>query len=251
MFSRLRDDIRAVRSRDPAARSTLSIIFCYPSVHAMMFYRMANRLWRWRLYFLGRYVSALGRWMTGIEIHPGAKIGRNVFIDHGMGVVVGETAEIGDGVTLYHGVTLGGVAPSVDSESQRDTKRHPTLEPGVIIGSGAQILGPITIGANARVGANAVVTRDVPDGATMVGIPARQVIKEKACKEGFAPYGTPLGDLPDPAARAIQGLMDQVTTLAARVQELEQAQSRREMRVGTSLQDRPEAGDGERPASSN
>ena len=251
MFSRLRDDIRAVRSRDPAARSTASIIFCYPSVHAMMFYRVANRLWRWRLYFLGRYVSAIGRWMTGIEIHPGAKVGRNVFIDHGMGVVIGETAEIGDGVTLYHGVTLGGVAPSVDSDSQRDTKRHPTLEEGVIVGSGAQILGPITIGANARIGANAVVTRDVPDGATMVGIPARQVIKEKACKEGFAPYGTPLGDLPDPAARAIQGLMDQVTTLAARVQELEEAQSRRVMSVGTSLQDHPESGDGERPASSN
>ena len=227
MFSRLREDIRAIRSRDPAARSTASILFCYPSLHAMVFYRLANSLWRARMYFLGRYVSALGRWFTGIEIHPAARIGRDVFIDHGMGVVIGETAEIGDGVTLYHGVTLGGVAPSVDSDSQRNTKRHPSLEAGVIVGSGAQILGPITVGANARIGANAVVTKDVPAGATMVGIPARQVVREKACKDTFSPYGTPLGDLPDPAARAIQGLMEQVTALGARVQELERTLAER------------------------
>jgi serine O-acetyltransferase len=227
MFSRLREDIRAIRSRDPAARSTASILFCYPSLHAGYIYRIANRLWRWRMYFLGRYVSSLGRWFTGIEIHPGATIGRNFFVDHGMGVVIGETAEIGDDVTLYHDVTLGGVSPSVDSDSQRNTKRHPTLGDGVIVGSGAQILGPITVGAGARIGANAVVTRDVPAGATMVGVPARQVVREKACKETFAPYGTPLGDLPDPAARAIQGLMEQVTALAARVQELERTLAER------------------------
>lgn len=227
MFGRLREDIRSIRSRDPAARSTASILFCYPSLHAIWFYRVAHRLWLWRLYFLGRFVSSLGRWFTGIEIHPGARIGRNLFIDHGMGVVIGETAEIGDDVTLYHDVTLGGVAPSIDSDSQRNTKRHPTLESGVIVGSGAQILGPITVGANARIGANAVVTREVPAGATMVGVPARQVVREKACKDTFAPYGTPLGDLPDPAARAIQGLMDQVTALSARVQELERSLAER------------------------
>ncbi|MEZ5669487.1 MAG: serine O-acetyltransferase EpsC [Alphaproteobacteria bacterium] len=237
MFRRLREDIRAIRSRDPAARSTLTILFCYPSLHALAFYRMANACWRARFFFLGRYISALGRWLTGIEIHPGATIGRGLFIDHGMGVVIGETAEIGEDVTLYHGVTLGGVAPSVDSASQRGVKRHPTLGDGVIVGSGAQILGPIVVGENARIGANAVVTKDVAPGTTMVGIPARAVVREKACKDSFAPYGTPLGDLPDPAARAIQGLMDQVTALSARVQELEHAARDRVPMSGASGQD--------------
>ncbi|MGF1627551.1 MAG: serine O-acetyltransferase EpsC [Alphaproteobacteria bacterium] len=227
MFKSLRAEIDATMQRDPAARSRLEVVLCYPGFQAIMFYRLANACWRRRWYLLGRWISAISRLLTGIEIHPGATIGKRFFIDHGMGVVIGETAEIGDGVTLYHGVTLGGVAPSVDSDSQRNTKRHPTLEAGVIVGSGAQILGPVTVGANARIGANAVVTKDVPAGATMVGIPARQVVREKACKDTFAPYGTPLGDLPDPAARAIQGLIDQVTALSTRVQELERTLAER------------------------
>ena len=243
MFSRLRDDIRAIRSRDPAARSTLNILASYPGLHALMFYRASNACWRIGLFFIGRYISALGRWFTGIEIHPAATIGRGLFIDHGMGVVIGETAEIGNDVTLYHGVTLGGVAPSVDSDGQRGVKRHPTLADGVIVGSGAQILGPITIGENARIGANAVVTKDVAEGTTMVGIPARAVVREKACKDTFSPYGTPLGDLPDPAARAIQGLMDQVSALSARVQELERSAG--ENGSGGTL-DAPVVEDGER-----
>lgn len=244
MFRRLREDIEAIRSRDPAARSVVTILFCYPGLHALIFYRLANACWRGGFYFLGRYISSLGRWLTGIEIHPGAKVGHGVFIDHGMGVVIGETAEVGNGVTLYHGVTLGGVAPSVDSEGQRGTKRHPTLMQGVIVGSGAQVLGPITVGANARVGANAVVTKDVAEGTTMVGIPARPVVREKACKDTFAPYGTPLGDLPDPAARALQALMDQVTALSARVQELEQGDRAPTAPLATDGQDGERAADG-------
>ncbi|MED5360445.1 MAG: serine O-acetyltransferase EpsC, partial [Pseudomonadota bacterium] len=164
----------------------------------------------------------LGRFLTGIEIHPGAAIGSEFFIDHGMGVVIGETAIIGDRVTLYHNVTLGGVAPSIDSDSQRNQKRHPTLEDDVIVGSGAQILGPVTVGRCARVGANAVVTKDVPQGVTVVGIPGRAIPRstDNAGAE-FSPYGTPIGDIPDPIARALEGLMDQVITLQARVEELE------------------------------
>ncbi|MGF1625909.1 MAG: serine O-acetyltransferase EpsC [Alphaproteobacteria bacterium] len=224
MFRRLREDIRAIRSRDPAARSTASILFCYPSLHAMVFYRLASALWRGRMYFLGRYVSALARWFTGIEIHPGARIGRDVFIDHGMGVVIGETAEIGDDVTLYQGVTLGGTSPSVDSDSQRNVKRHPTLLDNVIVGSGAQILGPFTVGRCARIGANAVVTKEVPEGATIVGIPGRAVQTSRAAeieKAPFVAYGTPTGNLPDPVARALDGLLDEVQSLRARVNELE------------------------------
>ena len=164
----------------------------------------------------------LYKFLTGIEIHPAAKIGQRFFVDHGMGVVVGETAEIGYDVTLYHDVTLGGVSPAVDSDSQRDQIRHPTLQDGVIVGSGAQILGPITVGRGARIGANSVVTKDVPEGVTVVGIPGRAIVRQAAGDpEQFAPYGTPLGDIPDPVARALDGLMDQVTALKARVEELE------------------------------
>jgi serine O-acetyltransferase len=167
-FKILIDEIDSMMARDPAARSRVDVVFSYPGFHAMMIYRMTHQLWRWRLLFLGRLVSQIGRWLTGIEIHPGAEIGRRLFIDHGMGVVVGETAILGDDVTLYQGVTLGGTSLSAG-------KRHPTLEDGVVVGAGAQVLGPVTIGAGARIGANAVVLKDVPSEVTMVGIPARMV----------------------------------------------------------------------------
>jgi serine O-acetyltransferase len=224
MFKNLLEDIDATIARDPAARNRLEVGLLYPGFQAALFYRLSNFCWRrgWRL--LGRGISQFARWVTGIEIHPGAKIGRRFFIDHGMGVVIGETSEIGDDVTLYHGVTLGGVAPSVDSESQRDQKRHPTLGDGVIVGSGAQVLGPITVGRCARVGANAVVTKDVAPCATVVGIPARSVQPQKRQEESeprFVAYGTPTGDIPDPVARAIDGLLDEVQRLRARVNQLE------------------------------
>jgi serine O-acetyltransferase len=223
MLKNLRDDIDSMITRDPAARNRLEVALLYPGFQALVFYRVANLFWRngWRM--IGRWISQTGRWLTGIEIHPGAKIGRRFFVDHGMGVVVGETSEIGDDVTLYHGVTLGGVSPSVDSHSQRDQKRHPTLEDGVIVGSGAQVLGPITVGRCARVGANAVVTKDVPPCVTMVGIPARAVqsSKESADHPRFVAYGTPTGDIPDPVARALEGLLDEVQSLRARLNDLE------------------------------
>ena len=167
MFKMLRQEISAIMERDPAARSAWEVALCYSGFHAIVMHRLAHGAWKagWRV--SARALSQFNRFVTGIEIHPGASIGERFFIDHGMGVVIGETAEIGDGVTLYHDVTLGGVAPSVDSDSQRNQKRHPTLEDGVIVGSGAQILGPITVGACARVGANAVVTKNVPAGATV------------------------------------------------------------------------------------
>lgn len=222
MFNTIREEIRGIKARDPAARSTLEIVLCYPGFHAITTHRLASWLWRRGWHVLGRFISHTGRFLTGIEIHPGARIGKRFFVDHGMGVVVGETAEIGDDVTLYHDVTLGGVSPAVDSDSQRDQKRHPTLGDGVIVGSGAQILGPITVRKGARVGANSVVTKDVPEGATVVGIPGRAIVRPAANDpEQFAPYGTPLGDLPDPVARALDGLMDQVTVLKARIEELE------------------------------
>jgi serine O-acetyltransferase len=222
MFKTLRAEIDATMARDPAARSRLEVVICYPGFQAVLLYRLANALWRRDLKLLGRMVSQFARWITGIEIHPGATIGRRFFIDHGMGVVVGETASIGDDVTMYHDVTLGGVAPSVDSDSQRNRKRHPTLRDGVIVGSGAQVLGPITVARNARVGANAVVTKDVAEGVTVVGIPARVVQpapqREKA---PFMAYGMPSGDLPDPVARTLEGFWGEIQRLQARIEELE------------------------------
>ncbi len=241
MFKSLRAEIDATMKRDPAARSALEVVLCYPGFQAVLFYRAAHFLWnrRWRL--AARWVSQLARTLTGIEIHPGARIGRRFFIDHGMGVVIGETSEIGDDVTLYHDVTLGGVAPSVDSDSQRGHKRHPTLEDGVIVGSGAQILGPITVHRCARVGANAVVTKDVPANTTVVGIPARAVTgKEQAKAQDsreqprFVAYGTPVGDMPDPVAKAMEGLLDEVQSLRARVAELERGASGLNSRAQTA-----------------
>jgi len=225
MLKNLREDIDATIARDPAARSALEVVLLYPGFQAVLFHRIAHACWRrgWRL--LGRWLSQFSRWVTGIEIHPGARIGRRFFIDHGMGVVIGETSEIGDDVTLYHGVTLGGVAPSIDSDSQREQKRHPTLEDGVIVGSGAQVLGPISVGRCARIGANAVVTKDVSYCATMVGIPAKAVQAREPRNESnlpFVAYGTPTGDGSDPVSRAIDALLDEVQGLRARVGELEQ-----------------------------
>lgn len=222
MFKMLRREISAIMERDPAARSAWEVVLCYSGFHAIVMHRVAHKVWKGNWRVLARALSQFNRFITGIEIHPAAKIGCGFFIDHGMGVVIGETAEIGDDVTLYHDVTLGGVAPSIDSHLQRDQKRHPTLRDGVIVGSGAQVLGPIIVGEEVRIGANAVITKDVPAGATVVGIPGRIVQSHRLSQhEEFAPYGTPLGDLPDPVARAIEGLTERVAVLQARIDQLE------------------------------
>lgn len=214
MFKRFKEDIDSFIQRDPAAKSRLEVILCYPGLHALMFYRVAHALWvrDWRL--MGRLLSHIGKILSGIEIHPGATIGRRFFVDHGTGVVIGETAEVGDDVTLYQGVTLGGTA-------LHEGKRHPTLEDGVIVGSGAQVLGPHVIGAGARIGANAVVLEDVPPGVTMVGIPAKMVMgRNKGKGAEFCAYGTPDG-MPDPVVRTIEALRTEINTLKSRVEELE------------------------------
>ena len=186
--------LQSIIDRDPAAKSKLSLILTYPGVKAVFFHRIANFFHLAKFHLVARIISQLSRFLTGIEIHPGAKIGRNLFIDHGMGVVIGETSEIGNNVTIYHMATLGGIAPSINSNNQREVKRHPTLSDCVVVGSGAQILGPVMIGANAKVGANAVVTKDVPENAVMVGIPAKNVGAVSTDKK-FRPYGiAPGGD---------------------------------------------------------
>ena len=181
------DYLDSIIQRDPAAKSKLSVVLTYPGVKSVFFHRIANNLWKLNLYTLARIVSQFSRFLTGIEIHPAAKIGKNLFIDHGMGTVIGETSMIGDNVTLYHGVTLGGISPAENSNDQRDTKRHPTIEDNVIIGCGASILGPINIGSCARVGANTVVLKDVPSYATMVGNPVKNININK--DTSFNPYG--------------------------------------------------------------
>jgi serine O-acetyltransferase len=220
IFKSIRQELDSVMARDPAARSRLEVLLTYPGVHILFFHRVAHWLYRRERRLLARMVSQLGRWLTGIEIHPGATVGRRLFIDHGMGVVVGETAEIGDDVTLYHGVTLGGVSPSVNSAAQVDRKRHPTIANGAIVGSGAQVLGPITVGAGARVGANAVVVQDVPAGVVVVGIPAKAVAPRGKTGE-FLAYGTPRGDVPDPVARALEAMAEHVAQLQSRIGALE------------------------------
>jgi len=224
-FKRLRTDIDAIMERDPAARSRIEVVLCYPGFQAVLIYRLAHALWRRNWLLAGRVVSHAGRMLTGIEIHPGARIGRRLVIDHGSGVVIGETSVIGDDVTLYQGVTLGGTSPAVDSRAQVNQKRHPTLEDGVIIGSGAQVLGPITVGEGARVGANAVVTRDIPRGVTAAGIPARVIMprdKRKAKAKEFVAYGTPVDELFDPVLRNIDSLRNQMARLAERIEEMEE-----------------------------
>jgi len=220
MFEQLKEDIRSIFARDPAARNAFEIVTTYPGVHALIVHRAANALWRRDFKWLARLLSHLGRMLTGIEIHPGATIGRRFFIDHGMGVVIGETAEIGDDVTLYHGVTLGGT-------TWNKGKRHPTLKRGVVIGAGAKVLGPITVGENARIGSNAVVVKDVPDGATVVGIPGR-IAGGKAANadlEHNEPARPPAGphfdaygqarELNDPLVQQLEQLQQQVAALEA------------------------------------
>lgn len=216
MFDHLKEDIAIVFDRDPAARTHFEILTTYPGVHALLIHRFSHWLWKARLYWLARFSSHFGRWLTGIEIHPGATIGHRVFIDHGMGVVIGETAIIGDDCTLYHGVTLGGT-------TWNKGKRHPTLENGVVIGAGAKVLGPITIGAGAKIGSNAVVVKDVPPNATAVGIPARILEEEKAkvdaTKAKFSAYA--LGDDEnDPINKALQPLLERIAKQDAEMQEL-------------------------------
>jgi serine O-acetyltransferase len=219
MFARLKEDIGCVFERDPAARSIWEVLTCYPGFHALTLHRLSHWLWGQRLRWLARFVSHFTRWITGIEIHPGATIGRRVFIDHGMGVVIGETAEIKDECTLYHGVTLGGT-------SWNKGQRHPTLERGVVVGAGAKVLGPIIIREGAKVGSNAVVVRDVPAGATAVGIPARIVEagrddarQAKAEKLGFSAYAVTRAE-DDPLSQAIHGLLDHAVETDRRIERL-------------------------------
>jgi serine O-acetyltransferase len=189
--------LQSVIDRDPAAKSKLSVILTYPGVKAVLFHQIAHFFSVAKFNLIARVISQFSRFLTGIEIHPAAKIGKKFFIDHGMGVVIGETSEIGDNVTIYHMVTLGGISPSINSDNQRQVKRHPTLKDNVVIGSGAQVLGPITVGENAKVGANAVVTKDVPANAVMVGIPAKNVNKDESKTDtSFKPYGVEVDDIP-------------------------------------------------------
>ena len=222
MLARLKEDIYCVFDRDPASRSVFEILTTYPGTHALLMHRLSNWLWRRNLKWLARLFSYTSRWFTGIEIHPGATIGRRFFIDHGTGVVIGETAEIGDDVTLYHGVTLGGT-------TWNKGKRHPTVENDVVVGAGAKILGPLTVGEGARVGSNAVVLKDVPAGATMVGIPARPVSRGNATVEsqrrqtadkiGFDAYGVTV-DMPDPMVEAVNKLLDHIHETDKRFEEM-------------------------------
>ncbi|WP_194756498.1 serine O-acetyltransferase [Aliidiomarina indica] len=224
LFRGIREDIASVYERDPAARHFFEVLTNYPGLHAIWVHRFSHCLWNWRLKWLARWISTFSRWITGVEIHPGAKIGRRFFIDHGMGVVIGETAEIGDDCTLYHGVTLGGT-------SWKAGKRHPTLANGVVIGAGAKVLGPLHIGEHARIGSNAVVVKDVPDGATVIGIPGRVVATIKpatssdgkreaiARKYGFDAYAVST-DNPDPVAMSMGRMLDHMHVLDERVAEM-------------------------------
>ena len=215
MFARIREDIASVFERDPAARSWWEVLTCYPGLHAVWWHRLSSWLWTHRFYWLGRLISNFARWLTLIEIHPGAKIGRRVFIDHGIGVIIGETAEVGDDCTIYQGVTLGGTSLT------RGTKRHPTLARDVVVGAGAKVLGPFTVGEGARIGSNSVVVKEVPAGATVVGIPGR-IVQEAivpsdkvvaiAKKMGFDAYGV-TRDMPDPVANAISAMLDHIQKL--------------------------------------
>ncbi len=234
-FERLREDIATVMEKDPAARSRLEVILCYPGLHAIVIHRMSSPLFRAGYVIVARWLSHLGRWLTGIEIHPGATIGRRVFIDHGMGVVIGETAEIGDDCTIYQGVTLGGTALN-------RAKRHPTLERGVVVGAGAKVLGPFTVGAGARIGSNSVVIKAVPAGATAVGIPARVIVEEdakrreeQAAKMGFSAYAVTQG-VDDPLATALHRLIDHVAEQDHRIEHLQEALQRLGERVEDTVE---------------
>jgi serine O-acetyltransferase len=223
MFERIKEDIQCVFERDPAARNAFEVLTTYPGLHAVLFHRLSHRLWTLGLKWLARFLSAIARLLTGIEIHPGASIGRRFFIDHGMGVVIGETTEIGDDCTLYHGVTLGGT-------TWDKGKRHPTLGRDVVIGAGAKVLGPVMIHEGVRIGSNAVVLKDVPAGTTVVGVPGRVVTRQDpaepdsrrqaiAKKMGFDAYGT-TRDMPDPVATAINGILDHIHVMDERLEQM-------------------------------
>ncbi len=212
MFTWIKEEVAIVFKRDPAARNVWEVITCYPGLHALLLHRCTHWLWRMRMKWLARFISHLGRWLTGIEIHPGAVIGRRFFIDHGMGVVIGETAEIGNDCTMYHGVTLGGTSWS-------GGKRHPTLANDVVVGAGAKILGPVIIGAGARIGSNAVVVKDVPPGATAIGIPARILEKDQHEKAGFSAYAVG-SDMNDPMVKAIHELIDHSVNTDQRIDQI-------------------------------
>ena len=231
MFNRLREDIGVVFDRDPAARNTWEVLTCYPGLHAIALHRLSHRLWNAGFKWLARFLSHLGRWLTGIEIHPGAQIGRRFFIDHGMGVVIGETSEIGDDCTLYHGVTLGGT-------SWNKGKRHPTLGDNVVVGAGAKILGPLKVGANAKVGSNAVVVKDVPPGTTAVGIPARILEEPGSGGAGFSAYAVSR-DMNDPLAQAIHRLVEQCADYDRRIASLTAALRK----AGVAVDDKPGSGE--------
>jgi len=212
-------EIDSIIARDPAAGSRWGVIFLYPSFHVMIFYKIGNAFWRYNLKFLARLIMHFARIFTGIEIHPGAKIGSNFFMDHGLGIVIGETTEIGENVTIYQGVTLGGIMPSIESDSQRNQKRHPTIGNNVIIGSGAQILGSITVGDYARIGANSVVSKDVPSNVTVAGVPAREFARS-AEKQNFKPYGVSVSDT-DPREKTLNLLLKKVENLEKKIRIIE------------------------------
>jgi serine O-acetyltransferase len=232
MFSRLREDIASIFERDPAARTTFEVLTCYPGLHAVYIHKLARWFWTHGLRWLGRFTSNLGRWLTGIEIHPGATVGRRVFIDHGMGVVIGETADVGDDCTIYQGVTLGGTT------LYRGAKRHPTLGAGVVVGAGAKVLGGFTVGAGAKIGSNAVVVKEVPAGATVVGIPGRIVQEAQPSAEPhFAPYAVEQGQT-DPYAQEIRRLAEHsaeleqaLAKLKEKLADLEKDERREQLRA--------------------
>ena len=212
-------EIDTIIERDPAAEIRLGVVFLYPSFHIMIFYKLANILWRYNLRFIARLIMQIGRMLTGIEIHPAAKIGCNFFMDHGLGIVIGETTEIGNNVTIYQAVTLGGVMPSIETESQRNQKRHPTIGNNVIIGSGAQILGPIKVGDYARIGANSVVSKNVPYNVTVAGVPAREFSKSSKL-EKFKAYAVSNNEI-DPREKTLNLLIEKVKTLERKIKSLE------------------------------
>jgi serine O-acetyltransferase len=219
MFNRIREEVETFFTRDPAAKSRLEVYLCYPGFHALILHRLSNWLWHKKLYTLPRFISYLGRAITGIEIHPGATIGKNLFIDHGMGVVIGETARIGNNVTIYHDVTLGGVAPQ---DSAKGSIRHPQIADNVIIGAGAQVLGPINVAEGAKIGSNAVVVSDVEAHSIVVGIPARKVVKKDAnANEAFMPYATSGANEIDSRQLIIDRLIKEVTELNKRLNQIE------------------------------
>ncbi len=243
MFERLNEDIRTVMERDPAARGTFEVITNYPGFHALLLHRIAHKLWNAGLCWLGRALSTFSRFLTGIEIHPGASIGRRFFIDHGMGVVIGETAIIRDDVTLYHGVTLGGTSPNRGkSHPANQGKRHPTLDNGVVVGAGAKVLGPFLVGEGAKIGSNSVVVKEVPPGATVVGIPGRVVQtraevdsrhQEIAQKMGFDAYAV-TAEMPDPTVNAISAMLDHMHAVDHRIELMCQTLRERGMDCGES-----------------